>query len=237
MTIPEANSSNGCQTPPTQESKEDILDAYRIHFDVWKVQNDNYFRRVQILMMAIQAGLFAAGLKIFVDMDRSCFTTQILLLIIAGFGMASSCWWMRQNDRQSQYLEFCRRSLRNMEHKLTELGVPLRYFTLEAHVFGPPREEIPESAGTAVRKEEDRDVVEFTWARERYPDKNDDTKDERKRVHQLAKVVGGMKTFEKGMAMGILRVWFLILIVIIIAIIVRICHIAAGIVRICPIFK
>jgi len=217
MTTPEAKSSIGCQTPPAQESR-DILDAYRVHLDVWKVQNDNYFRRVQILMMAIQAGLFAAGLKIFVDMDRSCFTTQILILIIAVLGMISSYCWMALNDRQNQYLEFCRRTLRNLEHRLAELGVPLRYFTLEAHVFGPLREEVPDSAGTAVRKEGNRHFAEFSWARERYPDQDTDKKD----VHELAKVGGGMKSFERGMALGILVLWALIMIGIITASIVRI---------------
>jgi len=216
MTTPEAKSSIGCQTPPAQESR-DILDAYRVHLDVWKVQNDNYFRRVQVLMMAIQAVLFAATLKV-VDLEGRFCTQMLVLSILAVLGMISSYCWMALNDRQNQYLEFCRRTLRNLEHRLAELGVPLRYFTLEAHVFGPLREEVPDSAGTAVRKEGNRHFAEFAWALERYPDQDTDKKD----VHELAKVGGGMKSFERGMALDILVLWALIMIGIITASIVRI---------------
>lgn len=218
MTTPEAKSSNGSQIPSAHESR-DILDAYRVHLDVWKVQNDNYFKRVQVLMMAIQAVLLAAALKV-LDLEGRFCTQMLVLSILAGIGVISSLCWMHLNNRQNQYLEFCRRTLRNLEHRLAELGVPLRYFTLEAHVFGPLREKIPDSAGTAVLKEGDRDVAEFAWARERYPDQDEDKK---KSIHKLAKVGGGMKSFERGMARGILVLWALVLIGIITTSIVWIC--------------
>jgi hypothetical protein len=205
------------QTLRSQESK-DILDAYRVHLDVWKVQNDNYFRRVQVMMVAVQAALFAAALKVFDPKAVSC--TQLLILTgLAVLGVISAKHWMALNGRQNQYLEYCRRTLRNLEHRLAELGVPLRYFTLEAHVFGPLRTEIPESAGTAVRTEGTRHVAEFLWSQERYPDQ--DTA-KRKGIHELAKVSGGMISFEKRMASGIRVVWILVLIGIIAAAIFRV---------------
>ena len=70
------------EDPPSsnQESK-DLLDAYRIHLDVWKVQNDNYFRRVQILMVAVQAALFAAALKV-VDLKDVSWTQLLILAVL-----------------------------------------------------------------------------------------------------------------------------------------------------------
>ena len=188
MTTPEAKSPIGCQTPPAQESK-DILDAYRVHLDVWKVLNDNYFKRVQVLMIAIQAALFAAALKV-VDLKGRFGIQMLVLSIIAGLGVISSSCWITLHDKQNRYLEFCRRTLRNLEHRLAELGVPLQYFTLESHVFKLPHQrEVPKLAGTAIRNEGERVFAEFVWARERYPDQ--DTK--KKCVHELAKVGGGIK--------------------------------------------
>jgi hypothetical protein len=215
MTRPEAMTDKGTKTPSNQESR-DILDAYRVHLDVWKVQNDNYFKRVQLLMVAVQAASFAASLK-FLDLKGVSGTQLLMLTTLAILGLISAQRWMTLNEKQHQYMEFCRRPLRNLEHRLAKLGVPLRYFTLEAHVFGPLRTELPELAATTVRAEQTRHIAEFLWAQERYPDQDKANKG----LHELGKVSGGTISFEKKRAGGIRNFWILVLIAIIIAAIIR----------------
>ena len=193
-----------------------ILNAYRIQVDVWKVQNDNYFKRVQILMVVIQAALFTAALR-FIPPKSEPWFEIVIPMVIAVLGIFSAHHWTSLNEKQNQYMEFCRRMLRNLESRLVELGVPLRYFTLEAHVFGPLRTEITNSAGTSMGTEGGRHVAHFTWSTENYPDP--DKKEAN--IHELRKVGGGMIICEKEIAWGVLCIWALGLILLIVAVIVR----------------
>ena len=190
----------------------DLFDAYRFHLDVWKVQNDNYFRRIQVLMLAVQAALFAGTLKV-IDLQWSVWIKMLVLAILALLGILSAKKWIALNEKQNQYIEFCRRTLRNMECRLIELGVPLCYFTLEAHVFGHLRNKIPDSTGVSIQEENSRHVVQFQWAGERYPDP--DTRDTKKKcIHELAKVKGGILSDEKKIAESIIWVWSLVIVAI-----------------------
>lgn len=182
--------------------RNSILDAYRIQLDLWKVQNDNYFKRVQILMVVIQVALFSAALR-FVPVKSGSWFELVILVGIELLGVFSARHWSALNEKQNQYMEFCRRTLRNLESRLVELGVPLRYFTLEAHVFGPLRKELTSSAGTSVRTEGRRHITHFDWSKEDYPDP--DTKEAK--IHELTRVGGGMIAFEKGIARGVIWVW------------------------------
>ncbi|WP_419657739.1 uncharacterized protein Dvar_68590 [Desulfosarcina variabilis str. Montpellier] len=196
----------------TLEAKtERILDAYKIQLDFWKVQNDNYFKRVQILMVVIQVTLLTAAFKFIPVKTGSCYEV-FALMGIAILGILSSWHWSSLNVKQNQYMEFCRRNLRNLESKLVDLGVPLRYFTLEAHVFGPLRTEITSSAGTSVQEINNRHITQFDWSKEVYPDP--DTKDAN--IHELTRVSGGMIAFEKGIAIGLIWIWAIALILLII---------------------
>ncbi|MBU0661699.1 hypothetical protein KKG22_06030 [Patescibacteria group bacterium] len=193
-----------------------ILNAYCIQFDVWKVQNDNYFKRVQILMVVIQAALFTAALR-FIPPKSESWCEIFIPMVIAVLGIFSAHHWTSLNEKQNQYMEFCRRTLRNLESRLVELGVPLRYFTLEAHVFGPLRTEITNSAGTSMRTKGDRHVAHFAWSTEDYPDP--DEKEDN--IHELRKVGDGMMICEKKIAWGVLCVWALGLILLTVTVIMR----------------
>ena len=212
MTTQETKTDKEIDTPRGQGAK-DVLDAYRVHLDLWKVQNDNYFKRVQVMMIAVQGALFAAALKV-VDPKAISWIQLLILAVVGVLGVLSAGHWMALNKKQTQYMEFCRRTLRNLEHRLAELGLPLRYFTTEAHVFGPLRTEIPELAGTALRTEGERHVVEFVWGGERYPDPDDLAKGG---IHRLAEVSGGMISFDNSLASGIRVVWVLALIGVLVA--------------------
>jgi hypothetical protein len=53
----ETNSLNKAQNPPPNQEKE--MEAFQYSYDkvleIWKVQNENYFKRVQIIMAVLQA--------------------------------------------------------------------------------------------------------------------------------------------------------------------------------------
>ena len=62
MTTQETEGKGGDQGDLNAEGKR-ILDTYRILFDLFKLQNDKYFKRIQILMVVIQIALFTAAFK------------------------------------------------------------------------------------------------------------------------------------------------------------------------------
>jgi hypothetical protein len=215
MTTQETNVSAAARDALDAKGKV-LLDVYRIHLDVWKVQNDNYFKRVQLSMVVIQTALFAAAFR-FLPPKPGSWYENVILMCISVLGILSAFNWTSLINRQNQYLEFCRRTLRNLEARLVELDIPLRYFTLEAHVFGPMRTEITNSTGTCVRKQDGRDVVHFAWSNEDFPD----TENKEAKIYELKKVAGGMKAFEKKIAWVVCLLWTVGLTFLICAAIVR----------------
>lgn len=167
-------------------------------------------------MVVIQVALFTAALR-FIPAKSGSWYEIVIPIGIAILGIFSAWHWSSLNEKQNQYMEFCRRTLRNVEARLVELGVPLRYFTLEAHVFGPLRTEITNSAGSSLRTVAGRHITHFDWSKEDYPDP--DTKEAK--IHELTRVGGGMITFEKGIARGVIWVWAIALLVLIVKCILR----------------
>ena len=162
-------------------------------------------------MVVIQVALLTAALR-FVPVKSVSWYEVVILMGIAILGIFSAWHWSSLNEKQNQYMEFCRRTLRNLESRLVELGVPLRYFTLEAHVFGPLRTKLRIPAGTSVRTEGERHITHFHWSEEDYPDPDTEVAG----IHGLKRVGGGMIAFEKGIARGIIWVWTIALILLIV---------------------
>lgn len=212
--------ANAVDSDAFDTERNTILDAYRIQIDVWKVQNDNYFKRIQILMVVIHAALFTAALR-FIPQKSESWDEIVIPMVIAVLGILAAHHWTSLNKKQNQYMELCRRTLRNLESRLVELGVPLRYFTLEAHVFGPLRTEVTNSAGTSMRTEGGRHVAHFAWSTEDYPDFPYPDKKKEANIHELRKVGGGMMAFEKEIACGVLWVWAIGLMLLIGTVIMR----------------
>ena len=63
------------QTPAEEHKSETeakgLLVAYTKILDIWKVQNENYFKRVQVAMGIIQVGLFLAVLNVLSPLPTS----------------------------------------------------------------------------------------------------------------------------------------------------------------------
>jgi hypothetical protein len=198
-----------------EDQAKTLLDTYGKIMDVWKVQNDNYFKRVQVAMGIIQVGLFVAILKMLSPLPTT-WTEAVLPIAIAILGLFSGIMWVKLNVKQIQYMEFCRRTLRNIENKLAKLQVPLEYFTLEALVFGPKREcRPPYSASLQMVKAagKDRAQLTFRWSGEKYPE----TDSGKKTLHSITRVSGGMVSFERRLAKSAVVLWVLIALIIAIA--------------------
>lgn len=201
---------------PDDEAKW-LLEAYAKVFDVWKVQNENYFKRVQVFMGIVQVGLLLAVLKGLEPLPTS-WCEAFLPIFLVVLGIFSAYVWTVLNKKQRQYIEFCRRNLRNIEARLGILGVPLEYFTLESLVFGsaPNFNISPYSAkleSVQVRKKE-RCVTRFLWTQDTYPDP--DSKSDR--IYRVSKVSGGVISIEGRFAWGALFAWLLLMVVIVVVV-------------------
>lgn len=213
MTEAKEISEEGTQEKTVHANHEDevknLMDSYGKILDVWKVHNDNYFKRVQIFMGLLQVGLFLATLKLLFPLPKS-FTEALIPIFLGIMGLLSASMWIGLNKKQSQYLEFCRRTLRNLESRLGSLGVPLEYFTTESLVFGRHRECPPTLYSAATETVEvggdKRHLLKFVWSEEPYPES-----DEYKGLHSITKVSGGMVSYEKRLAQIARWVWGLVI--------------------------
>ena len=175
---------------------EGLKYSYDKTLEIFKIQNDNYFTRVQLLMVAIQGTLFwAASKAVFLEI-KLLYIYGILTILIA-LGIFTAWLWNRIHTRQIQNLEFSRRFLRNLESRFSALDVPLKYFTSESLVFRP----------------RERGIHTFGWSAEKYPDKID-----KKDVHSEERITRfGMVTYESFLPKVVLGVWILILLIAVIS--------------------
>jgi len=189
---------------------KNLMDSYGKILDVWKVHNDNYFKRIQIFMGLLQVGLFLAAFKLLFPLPKS-FTEALIPVFLGIMGILSASMWIGLNKKQNQYLEFCRRTLRNLESRLGSLGVPLEYFTSESLIFGRHRECPPTLYSAATETVEvggdKRHLLRFLWSEESYPES-----DEYKGLHSITKVSGGMVWYERRLAQIARWVWVFVIV-------------------------
>lgn len=195
-----------------KDEAKNCMESYSRILDVWKVMNDNYFKRVQLFMGIIQVGLFLAALKLLLPLpiSREALIVSVLLGIMS---IMSAIMWIVLNKKQTQYLEFCRRTFRNIESRFADLNIPLQYFTLESLVFSGHREhqQLYSAEATIENPKEikKRCWIKFRWRQERYPEPDDKNSE----PHTMKAVSGGMVLFEKNIAKSAIVVWILIIIV------------------------
>ena len=194
----------------SKDQTKTLLDAYARVLDIWKVHNDNYFKRVQMVMGIVQVGLFLTVVKMLSPLPTA-WRQAVLPIGVAVLGVPSAVMWIRLIRKQIQYLEFCRRTLRNIEDRLAKLQIPLEYFTLETLVFGPePKCQSLCSASCDVHTVagKNRTQLTFRWSEEQYPETKTDSN---KRSHHLiGKVSGGMRSLETYFAWGAVVLWVVI---------------------------
>jgi hypothetical protein len=119
-----------------EKDAKNYLDAYDHVLGMFKVNNDNYFKRTQILMLVIQSALFLALTKLLWDssVKGSCIV-HISQIVIALLGVLSACVWMMMIKRQGDLLEFYKCYLRGIESRLmNDFDIPLGCFTYESKI-------------------------------------------------------------------------------------------------------
>ncbi len=118
---------------------QECLAAYEHTLKIYQMNNDNYFKRTQILMIVAQSVLFVTFVKLFSGAAPTSFSDpltakRIALLAIAFLGViAASTWWFFIH-RQGNVLNLCKTYLRGIEDALMRLGVPSGYWTYESMV-------------------------------------------------------------------------------------------------------
>lgn len=217
MTEPTEKKSQGnCHHGQPLNSKEEgerLMDSYDKIFNQWKVHNDNYFKRVQVMMVVLQGGLFLALLQRLHAFPK-CWQEALLPVFLGILGILSAIMWLNLHTKQAQYLEFCRITLRNLEARLTSLGFPLEYFTTESFVFGPHREDLPKLNTGSIKpgnlqKCKNRNIMSFEWSEEKYP--IDQETENNKGIHTRRKVTGRLVNCERNLARAALVVWIIVI--------------------------
>lgn len=196
--------------PLTRENEaRNLMDSYSKTLDQWKLLNENYFKRVQVMMGILQAGLFLAAFRQ-LSLFAESFADVFLRIFLGILGILSSFMWVKLYTKQAQYLELCKTILRNLEARLTNMGVPLEYFTDESVIFGPYRVHPPTLIGGEFKQvpNEERNFLTLKWSQETYPPK---TKD-RKGLQSVVKVTGGLVRLERRLAQGALCVWIVVVV-------------------------
>jgi len=192
---------------PENEPKN-LMDSYSKTMDQWKLLNENYFKRVQVMMGILQAGLFLAAFRQLSLFPKSC--ADVFLRISLGIlGILSAFMWVKLYTKQAQYLELCKTILRNLEARLISIGVPLEYFTAESVIFGPYRMNPPTLSGGKFEKvpNEKRNFLRLEWSKETYPESKD-----RNGIQSIVKVTGGLVSLERRLAKGALCVWIFVVV-------------------------
>jgi len=111
--------------------------AYDKAFTFHQINIDTYFKRTQILMLAIQGALLATLIK-FLTIDESINGSTLyqykfaLLTIISILGIVFCFMWISMIQRQWYTLEHLRCHMRYIERHLMKLDVPLAIFRSES---------------------------------------------------------------------------------------------------------
>jgi len=112
-----------------------LLDTYEKISKHLEIANDNYFKRTQIIMIAIQIVLITGFGKLVSDINILSPQKLLLLLSIPVIGLFFAFAWISFIKRQCDTLEFCKCYMRYIEKKLLNCNVPLAYFRAESVIF------------------------------------------------------------------------------------------------------
>lgn len=215
------------------EEIENLKYSYDRALDIFKLSNDNYFKRIQILMVALQVGLFYALIKLLhpIPYSGKGFPLPILVAVL---GIVIAVIWQKLMNRQMQYLELQKRYLRNLESKFVKLDVPMDYFSIESAINKQIPIDQPELASAMIKKyevnnkgEEIKEDTEggtikknnkpyyyarFKWSGKRYPGGSE----ELDKIHKVGETRGGMVLIERNLSRITFWLWIIGLVLLII---------------------
>ena len=115
-----------------------LLDVYDRVFQFFYINNENYFKRTQILMFALQIGIATAFIKLLDNVFKSHKTETsiyIALVIVSLLGIIFCFIWLTMIQRQRNVLQYSKMYLRFIEDQLMNLGVPLSIYRAESKIL------------------------------------------------------------------------------------------------------
>jgi len=94
------------------------INAYERAQEFYRLDNENYFKRTQILMVVIQSALFLSLVTLYSVDDDILERALWGILAVSILGCLASFAWALLTKRQHQRLELCRYYMRYIESKL-----------------------------------------------------------------------------------------------------------------------
>lgn len=116
-----------------KEEIEYLKYSYDKALDIFRLHNDNYFKRTQIIMIAIQAGFFFVIIKLLTPIPDSQ-KELIVPMIVTLLGFAVAWAWRVLMTKQMQYMMLLKKYIQNLEAKFVDLKLPIDYFSIEAAI-------------------------------------------------------------------------------------------------------
>jgi len=124
---------------------EGLKYAYDRVLNLFYSSSEHYFKRTQIIMIAIQASVIIGLTNLSKANNPICsaislnkgntLSNNIWIPFLIGFGLLSAFIWYLTINRHHSHLEFLRRYLREIEEQLTSLGLPFYMFTVERKMY------------------------------------------------------------------------------------------------------
>lgn len=197
---------------------DDLKYSYDKALDIFKLLNDNYFKRVQIVMVALQAGLFIALMRLLSPLPGS-WKDFPLPIIVTILGLCIAWIWDTLMIRQMQYMMLIKNYIQNIEAKFVELELPIDYFNVEASISKRFRKNHFKTITADIVNVENRKkdgkywkLARFKWSKGECPLTDEDTE----KYHKVGASRGNIVSIERLMSMGAIILWIVLLIWIII---------------------
>jgi hypothetical protein len=202
----ENNSQDHGEIANLKYSYDKALDIFRLH-------NDNYFKRIQIIMVAIQAGLFFVIIKLLTPIP--VLPKELIFPIIVTFiGIAIAYAWGVLMTRQMQYMMLIKNYIQNLEAKFVDLKLPIDYFNIEASIskkFSKDhfRTMTADIDDVEKLKEDGKhcNFAEFKWSKVKCPA----TDEKAEKIHKVGAVRGNMVKIESWLSTGTIILWIVLL--------------------------
>ena len=187
---------------------ENLKWSYEHALKIFEIQNDNYLKRISILWPILQVGLVAAILNYLGSLnDQWSWKSELVVGLSSLLGGSIALLWWRLQIKQHQYIEYCKRYLRNIEAALLNRDVPYAYFTVERLIFSgekqPPDPPKLNQIGKLIPGENSPRVFEFLCGREKYPNPDAPVGS----LHHPESKRGGVTGLETRVAYFMVWVW------------------------------
>ena len=185
------------------DDAQKLLQAYDSHQKHFAMVNDNFFKRVHVLMAAAEAGVVALAIGTTTKAIGLEATPVELFMTVAAFSLAGlllAILWLVLGTRQMQALELSKRHLRHLEREARKAGIPLGANLFEGFVAHPPKDKCKKaSLGVTFIADPPHGILSF--GDEKFPSEDDSWRFKRWTVQ------AGVAPLETNLSLGFAVLW------------------------------